>query len=168
MKKIKALFHKYSKWLEIIFLATVTLAVFVEIISISKSISPGALAHQFGNVALWKIIVVIVVGLLGVSPMIAYDYLLNKTLHNKLTFGYLFESSWVINTINNLAGFGGFVSVGLRTEFYGKKIENKQFAATLTRLFMFIMSGLSFYSLVALIMVLTGVATDYVGNFGSG
>lgn len=165
MKKIKALFHKYSKWLEIIFLATVTLAVFVEIISISKSISPGALAHQFGNVALWKIIVVIVVGLLGVSPMIAYDYLLNKTLHNKLTFGYLFESSWVINTINNLAGFGGFVSVGLRTEFYGKKIENKQFAATLTRLFMFIMSGLSFYSLVALIMVLTGVATDYVGNF---
>lgn len=165
MRKIKALFHKYSKWLEIIFLATVTLAVFVEIISISKSISPGELARQFGGIAIWKIILVIVVGLIGVSPMVAYDHLLNKTLHNKLKFSYLFESSWVINTINNLAGFGGFVSVGLRTEFYGKKIENKQFGATLTRLFMFIMSGLSFYSLIALIMVFTGVATDYVGNF---
>lgn len=165
MSKIKALFHKYSKWLEAIFLAAVTLAVFVEITSISKTISPSILADQFGNVAFWKIVIVIVVGLLGVSPMVAYDYLLNKTLNNKLKFSYLFESSWVINTINNLAGFGGFVSVGLRTEFYGKKIENKHFAATLTRLFMFIMSGLSFYSIIALIMVLTGVATDYVGNF---
>lgn len=165
MRKIKNLFHKYSKWLEGFFLAAVVLAVFVGITSISKSISPEILAQQFGDIAIWKIVLVIVVGLIGVSPMVAYDYLLNKTLNNKVKFGYLFESSWIINTINNLAGFGGFVSVGLRTEFYGKKIENKHFAATLTRLFMFIMSGLSFYSIICLIMGFAGLTTSYVNNF---
>lgn len=165
MKKITALFHRYSKWLEGIFLAAVTLAVLVEITSISKTISPSELASQFGDIAFWKILIVIIIGLIGVSPMVGYDHLLNKTLENKISYRYLFESSWIINTINNLAGFGGFVSVGLRTEFYGKKIENKHFAGTLTRLFMFIMAGLSFYSVIALIMVLTGLANDYVGNF---
>lgn len=163
--KIEELFHKYSKWIEGIFLLAVTVAVLVEIVSISKTISPSQLAIQFGDIPGWKIVAIILAGLVAVSPMIGYDVLLNKSLGNKETKLYLFESSWIINSINNLAGFGGLVSVGLRTEFYGKKVESKNFAATLTRLFMFIMSGLSLFSLAALLMVWTGFANAYVSQY---
>ncbi|QBO35325.1 bifunctional lysylphosphatidylglycerol flippase/synthetase MprF [Periweissella cryptocerci] len=163
--KIEAIFHKYSKWIESIFLIAVSVAVLVEIVSISKTISPSQLAVQFGDIPVWKIGAIIIAGLVAVSPMIGYDVLLNKSLGNKMTKAYLFESSWIINSINNLAGFGGLVSVGLRTEFYGKKVESKNFAATLTRLFMFIMSGLSLFSIVALIMVWTGYANAYVSQY---
>ncbi len=53
--------------------------------------------------------------------MIGYDIILNRLLGQKLKKSYLFETSWLINTINNVAGFGGFVSIGLRSELYGYK-----------------------------------------------
>ncbi|MBM7543570.1 phosphatidylglycerol lysyltransferase [Weissella beninensis] len=165
MQKMKVLLQRYAKVFEGIFLIAVSIAILVEVISISKTISPAILVDKFGDVSFIKLVAVVMIGLIGVSPMLGYDMLLNKTLNNKLNLRYLFETSWVINTINNLAGFGGFVSVGLRTEFYGKKNNNKLFAKTLTRLFMFIMSGLSIYSAIALLLVICGYANHYVQQY---
>ena len=165
MQKLRMLLQKYSKAFEGMFLVAVSIAILVEVISISKTISPTILADKFGDIPFYKLIFAILIGLIGVLPMVSYDVLLNKTLSNKLSVRYLLETSWAINAINNLAGFGGFVSVGLRTEFYGKKMNNKLFAATLTRLFMFIMSGLSIYSIISLILIILGYANQYVQQY---
>ena len=55
----------------------------------------------------------------------------------------------MINTINNIAGFGGFVSIGLRSELYGQRKDSKQVMQALSKVFFILMAGLSLYSLVS-------------------
>ncbi|WP_316378084.1 hypothetical protein, partial [Enterococcus faecium] len=45
--------------------------------------------------------------------------------------------------INNIAGFGGFVSVGLRSELYGQKKESRNVIQALSKVFLFLMAVLS-------------------------
>ena len=56
----------------------------------------------------------VVIGLVAVLPMLFYDLILNKELETDYSKSYILETSWAVNTINNLAGFAGLVDVGLR------------------------------------------------------
>ncbi len=76
--------------------------------------------------------------------MIGYDIILNRLLGQKLSARYLSETSWIINTMNNLVGFGGFISIGLRSEFYGKEKNGKDVAQAISKIFIYLMSGLWF------------------------
>ncbi|MGC3561026.1 hypothetical protein, partial [Enterococcus faecium] len=77
-----------------------------------------------------------------------YEIILNRKLEQKQNPRYLFETSWVINSINNIAGFGGFVCVGLRSELYGQKKESRNVFHALSKVFLFLMAGLSIYRLL--------------------
>ena len=55
---------------------------------------------------------------MAVAPMIFYDSILNKELNQKQKLSYLLETSWTINSLNNMIGFG-LVDIGLRYSFYG-------------------------------------------------
>ena len=101
-----------------IFLISVVVIIISELIRIGKTLSVAQLDETFGTIPLWKTILMLLIGLLSVSPMIGYDIILNRLLDQKPPKRYLLETSWMINTINNVAGFGGFVSIGLRSELY--------------------------------------------------
>ena len=66
--------------------------------------------------------------------MLNYDLTLNRILNLKVSKRELLESSWIVNTINNIGGFGGLVSMGLRSEFYGNKTEEKKILPALTHI----------------------------------
>ena len=89
-----------------------------------------------------------VIGLVSVTPMLNYDLTLNRILNLKVSKRELLESSWIVNTINNIGGFGGLVSMGLRSEFYGNKTEEKKILPALTHILLFVLSGLSIYSIL--------------------
>ena len=99
----------------------VAVIVLGELLSLSKTISVDQLTTLFSELAVWRVALMLLISLLCIAPMIGYDIILNRLLGQKLSARYLSETSWIINTMNNLVGFGGFISIGLRSEFYGKE-----------------------------------------------
>lgn len=151
---------KRSEWLKenlgiikVIFLISVLLIIIREIMLISQTFSYAKIMATMGQIPLWKIALMLVIGLVAVLPMVGYDYLLTQSLQQKITKKYLLKTSWVVNTINNVAGFGGVISIGLRSSFYGKNQDAKTVTQMLSKIFLFIMSGLSIYSLFGLLIV---------------
>ena len=59
-------------------------------------------------------------------------------------------SAWVTNTINNLAGFGGVVGATLRINFT-EKMYRGRVVATVSKVALFLISGLSILSFVAFV-----------------
>ncbi|HIB1905134.1 TPA: bifunctional lysylphosphatidylglycerol flippase/synthetase MprF [Enterococcus faecium] len=142
-----------------IFLISVIVIIVGELMSIGKTLSIQQLGETFATIPIWKSGLMLLIGLVSVLPMIGYDIILNRMLEQKQNPRYLFETSWLINTINNIAGFGGFVSVGLRSELYGQKKESRNVIQALSKVFLFLMAGLSIYSLLSfLLVVFTPVA----------
>lgn len=150
MEKIVSFFKKNAGKLKGIFLISVGVIVLVEILSISRTLSPAQLEDTFSRVSLASLVLLLIVGLVSVSPMLFYDFILTGMLPQKFKTSYILQTSWITNTINNLAGFGGLVSVGLRNEFYGKSLSGKQVFHALSKILIFLLSGLSIYCFVSL------------------
>lgn len=167
MKKVIALIKEKSGYLKAIFLISVLIIIFNEVANLAKNIDYDQLSTLLTDIPPQKILAILLIGLLCVTPMLGYDILLNKMLgsgsHHKLS--YILETSWIINTINNLAGFGGFVSVGLRTAFFGSKRAGKSFFNTLSKVFLFLLSGLSFFSLLSFILIMTHSVDSYLAQY---
>lgn len=165
MKKIIQWFKDHMSFFKTVFIFSVIVIVIAELLSISKTISFDQLSDIFQDIAFWKIALMLIIGLISVLPMIGYDIILNQILGQKQKKLFLFESSWMINTINNIAGFGGLISIGLRSEFYGKKQEGRKVAQSLTKILLFLMSGLSIYSLVAFFILIFGHANEFLQQY---
>ena len=165
MKKVFQWFKARMNFLKTVFILSVIAIVIAELISISKTISFNQLGAIFQDISVWKIALMLLIGLISVLPMIGYDILLNQMLGQKPNKKFLFESSWTINTINNIAGFGGLISIGLRSEFYGKKQEGRKVAQSLTKILLFLMSGLSIYSLFSFFLLLLSHANEFFQQY---
>ncbi|GGI64987.1 bifunctional lysylphosphatidylglycerol flippase/synthetase MprF [Enterococcus alcedinis] len=171
MKKLIEGIKKYFGLLKLLFFLSVVVIVVRELLVLNKSLSYEKLLEIFSQIALWKILLMLLVGILSVTPMIGYDWILNRNLDRKWPKKYLLETSWMINTINNIAGFGGLISIGLRSQIYGKNKEVKAVTAALSKIFLFMMSGLSIYSAFALLRIGTqphtsGLANDWLWLLG--
>ena len=105
------------------------------------------------------------IGLVSVVPMIGYDFTLNNILEQRPKKLYIFETSWLVNTLNNIAGFGGFVSAGLRSEFYGKQTSGKKVIQALSKILVFTMSGLSIYALLSFFLVMFDDHNQYLRQY---
>lgn len=165
MKKMLQWIKDHVSYFKTIFIFSVVIIVFRELLSISKTISLNQLANSFQDIAIWKIGLMGLIGLISVTPMIGYDVILNKILKQKPKKTFLIKSSWMINTINNIAGFGGLISIGLRSEFYGKKKDGKTVIQALSKILIFLMSGLSIYSMIAFFLVMFVHTNNYLQQY---
>lgn len=165
MKSIFQWFKDRASYFKMIFIFSVVIIVIQELISISKTISAQQLGDIFRDISAWKIVLMFLIGLIAVLPMVGYDLILNKILKQKPDKLYLLETSWMINTINNIAGFGGLISIGLRSEFYGKEKNGKLVVRALSKILVFLMSGLSIYSLISFFLVMFGHPNDYLQQY---
>jgi phosphatidylglycerol lysyltransferase len=165
MKKMFQWIKDHAGFFKIIFMTSVMVIVIGELLTLSKTISFSQLNSIFQSIPLWKIGLMLVIGFVSVLPMIGYDVVLNRILRQKPKPSYLFETSWVINTINNIAGFGGLISIGLRSEFYGKESQGKQVVKALSKILLFLMAGLSIYSLLSFLMLLFGYANEFLQQY---
>ncbi|MGM9903055.1 bifunctional lysylphosphatidylglycerol flippase/synthetase MprF [Enterococcus hirae] len=152
-KKTIQWFKNHLRLIKTVFLISVLVIIIGELMKIGTTLSAAQLAEVFSTIPIWKIGIMLIIGLLSVLPMIGYDLILNQLLNQKQKPLYLLETSWMINTINNIAGFGGFISIGLRSEVYGKRKSSRQVMQALSKIFLFLMAGLSIYSLISFLMV---------------
>lgn len=165
MQKLIAKLKGYESIFKMIFLFAVIVIVAGELISISKTINVEQLKTTLIDVPIYKVFFMFVIGLIAVLPMVGYDFTLNKMLNLEHKKSYIFETSWLINTINNIAGFGGFVSIGLRSEFFGKGKKGKDVVSALSKILIFLMSGLSIYSLISFFLVMFTDINPYLQQY---
>lgn len=154
-RKILEILKKNSRLLKALFLFSVLLFVVNQMTGILQ----GMTWHQLGEIifSLRKrhLVIMIVTGLVAVMPMMTYDWVTVSILEEggkpRMPRKYLLTSAWATNTINNLAGFGGVIGATLRARFYGREVETKKTVATVSKVALFMLTGLSFLCFIAMI-----------------
>ena len=129
-----------------VFFISIAVLVVVELIRLKRTITLESLESALSGLSIWHLALMVVIGLVAVLPMLFYDLILNKELETDYSKSYILETSWAVNTINNLAGFAGLVDVGLRYSFYSEDGHEKSGVKALSRLLPYFMSGLSLLS----------------------
>ncbi|WP_232219569.1 hypothetical protein [Streptococcus sp. ACS2] len=110
---------KWQTLIKFVLFLSIASLVIVEITRLFKTISFDKIVEILGKLSPLNVICLALFGFMAVAPMIIYDRILNKELNRKQKLSYLLETSWTINSLNNMIGFAGLVDIGLRYSFYG-------------------------------------------------
>ena len=146
-----------KKWqilIKLVLFISIASLVIVEITRLFKTISFDKIEEILVGLSPLEIICLALFGFMAVAPMIFYDRILNKELHQKQTLSYLLETSWTINSLNNMIGFAGLVDVGLRYSFYGDEERPEKSMQGISRVIPYFMSGFSMFALIGLVFTL--------------
>ena len=153
MSKIIRILKKWRNLIKLVLFMSIGSLVIIEIVRMFKSISIDEVTSTIGNLAPEKVLFLFVLGFVAVSPMMLYDYILNNELDQKPRLSYLLQTSWTINTLNNMIGFAGLVDIGLRYSFYADEEKPDRSMQAISRVMPYFMSGFSFMSLISLILI---------------
>ena len=117
---------KWQTLIKLVLFISIASLVIVEITRLFKTISFDKIEEILLGLSPLDIICLALFGFMAVAPMIFYDRILNKELHQKQTLSYLLETSWTINSLNNMIGFAGLVDVGYDILFMEMKKDLKK------------------------------------------
>ena len=145
---------KWQTLIKLVLFISIASLVIVEITRLFKTISFDKIEEILVGLSPLDIICLALFGFMAVAPMIFYDRILNKELHQKQTLSYLLETSWTINSLNNMIGFAGLVDVGLRYSFYGDEERPEKSMQGISRVIPYFMSGFSLFALIGLVFTL--------------
>ena len=149
MNKLISFFKKWQNVLKSILFLSISILVLLELAKMGKTISPEAVKNILSGLSPFQIVSLLVLGILSVSPMMLYDFILCKELKKKISLGKLIESSWTINSLNNLIGFAGLVDVGLRYSYFTEEDKGEETMQGISKVMPYFMSGLSLYCLLS-------------------
>ncbi|WP_373774017.1 bifunctional lysylphosphatidylglycerol flippase/synthetase MprF [Streptococcus ferus] len=153
MKTIIEKLKAFMPIIKVIFFTSIVVLIIVELMHLKQTISVKELGQVLQGISWLNIFLIFLVGTLAVFPTTGYDFIVNRLLKTNHSKSYILQTSWCINTFNNLTGFGGIIDIGLRLAFYGKKGEEEMELQEVTRFLPYLISGLSFISLVSLGLV---------------
>ena len=148
---MKKLFDNLKKYLEPLFILSVFILVVVEFKSLSKEISYDKVASTLRGIPFLNVILMLAVGILAVVPMINYDVIFNRLIDNKEEKRTIYETSYTVNTMNNLIGFGGLINIGLRNYFYGRRKDKVEMVKVILETYFYYLIGISVLSLLGLV-----------------
>ncbi|MBP1039905.1 bifunctional lysylphosphatidylglycerol flippase/synthetase MprF [Vagococcus sp. BWB3-3] len=147
VRTIGSWIRKHSSWLKVIFLFSVLLFVVNQMTSILQGMTWEDLKAVLSSQRKQTLLLMTAIGLTAVLPMLVYDWVTVSILEEngkpRLSRKTLFTSAWTTNTLNNLAGFGGVIGATLRARFYGQEAETKKVVTTVSKVAIFMLSGLS-------------------------
>ena len=142
----------HSLVLKLIFFGSVLVFVANQVANIAHGMSWQDIWQTMGQQNHFTLALMILMGLIGVLPMLLYDWVTIRVLEKqgkpKMKRQDFFLAAFITNTINNLAGFGGIVGASLRASFYGKDSNRKRVLATVSKVALFMLTGLSIWSFI--------------------
>ncbi len=157
---MRTFYHRTINWSQKHFtaiklwLALIILVVVIHIASgIVTKVSGAKMHAAFATQTPLSLITLLILGFVSVLPMLTYDFSMVDLLPHRFKTGYVIKSGWIVNTLTNIAGFGGFLGSSLRAHFYSNGASKKQIIAALSKVALFLLAGLSTYCLISLIMI---------------
>lgn len=151
---MKNAISKMKKWVKPIFVLSVFLLIVMEFTKLSKEISVEKISEIFLSVSIDRFLAIVVLAIICILPMTRYDFIFNRLVGQNFKKRYIFETSFSINTLNNLLGFGGIINIGLRNHYYGKNLEKKKLVTVTLQAYLYYVVGMSFLSALGVIYVL--------------
>jgi phosphatidylglycerol lysyltransferase len=100
------------------------------------------------SLTLFEYFMIFALGIISVSPMFLYDFVLVRLLNLDLSFRKILAVAWLANTTSNLIGLGGVAGTTIRTLFYRKDRTASQIVKAVSSVTIFLLSGLSILSLL--------------------
>lgn len=159
---IKKFIKQKATILKLLFVFSVMIFVIYEVGRIFKQVDWQIVGDNLSEQSFGVIFLLLVLGMLAVCPMLLYDFVIVKFLPGKYSLGYILRSGWIVNTFTNLAGFGGILGATLRANFYNKDASKKQVLYALSKIALFLLSGLSLFCWLCLaLMLTTNIDTTY-------
>lgn len=157
-----AAINRHMLLLRLLFVFSVLLYVVHEVGRDLQQISGAQVAAIFANQSMTSLFAMLVVGFIAVTPMLNYDFNIVKFLPGTFKRGYVIRSGWTVNTFTNIAGFGGLLGASLRANFYSKGATRKEILFAISKIALFLLTGLSLVCWLALFQVFfLGVGTIF-------
>ena len=153
IKKIWNFIQKHLNILKAIFVMAVLVYVIIELGRIVRDLNGQEVRNCLSTQDPLTLIVLFIFGFVAVLPMLNYDYEITKFLPGEYSLLYILKSGWTVNTFTNILGFGGFLGASLRAHFYGKKASQKQILFAISKIALFLLSGLSIWCLISLTLI---------------
>lgn len=160
MRSIISFLKKYQNIIKGILFITILILVLTELFHITKTISFSVVKKIIEHLSPIQVFSLFIFGIIAVSPMMLYDYILTKELGKKISVGKLIENSWTINSLNNLIGFAGIVDVGLRYSYFSEKEKEGKTMQSISKVMPYFMSGLSLLSLLSVFSIFLSYKND--------
>lgn len=163
---MKGIIHTSKPYIKAIFIISIILLVTRELLAITKQTNWTELLIILDTLPIPVLFLLLIIGFASVSVLLAYDFILNRMIGSNYSKIYILKSSWIINSFNNLIGFGGIIGSGLRASFFSdhestKKNVHKNIASIL----FFALSGLSILAFIHLCILLFVVDNSHVTNY---
>lgn len=160
--KLKDFIDKRMTLIKLIFVFSVLIFVVRQLAKIIREVNGEQFKTVLASQSQSSLLIMLIVGFISILPMLVYDYSIVQFLPGKFSPGYIVRSGWIVNTFTNLLGFGGLLGASLRAHFYGKSASRKQILYAISKVALFLISGLSLLCFVSLIMIFGfGIGTGF-------
>ncbi len=151
--KLRKFVDKRMTVIKLIFVFSVLIFVVRQLAKIIREVNGEQFKNVLASQSKESLAIMLVIGFISIIPMLIYDFSIVKFLPTKFSPGYVVRSGWVVNTFTNLLGFGGLLGASLRAHFYGKGATRKQILYAISKVALFLVSGLSLLCFTALVMI---------------
>lgn len=145
--------EKYSRIIKIAFVTSIILFVVHALTDFFKTVNWHQVSTGLTNLSASSIIILFIAGIVAVVPMLGYDFAIIHFLPGQFKRSYIIRCGWITNTLTNIAGFGGVLGATLRGYFYRKSANRKDILLAISKIAVFLLSGLSVLCWVALIIM---------------
>lgn len=151
--KLKEFINKRMTIIKLLFVFSVLIFVVRQIAKIIRQVNGAQFKAVLASQTTGSLVLMMGFGFIAILPMLIYDFSIVKFLPTAYSPGYVVKSGWVVNTFTNLLGFGGLLGASLRAHFYGKGATKHQILYAISKVSLFLISGLSILCFVSLVMI---------------
>lgn len=110
--------------------------------------------ESFGRINRWHLFGLFVCGGASMILLSLYDLILVKTLKLDIATNKVFRVSYIINALNAIIGFGGFIGAGLRAFVYKNYTsERKKLVHAISIVLISMLTGLSLLSILVVLHI---------------
>lgn len=153
---------KHLTTLKVLFVLAVLVFVIFEVGRISQDLNGEQMRASLATQSPVSLLILLVVGLIAVTPMLTYDFVITELLPGHYKPAYVIKSGWIVNTFTNIAGFGGLLGASLRANFYHEKASQKQVLFAISKIAMFLLAGLSLWSMIGILVIFVfGIGAEF-------
>lgn len=153
---------KHLTTLKVLFVLAVLVFVIFEVGRISQDLNGEQMRASLATQSPVSLLILLVVGLIAVTPMLTYDFVITELLPGHYKPAYVIKSGWIVNTFTNIAGFGGLLGASLRANFYHEKASKKQVLFAISKIAMFLLAGLSLWSMIGIVVIFVfGIGAEF-------
>ncbi|QIK56516.1 lysylphosphatidylglycerol synthetase family protein [Erysipelothrix sp. HDW6A] len=148
--------NKIKKLIKPLFFITILAITVNKLIGELSTIDFQKVYSTMQNQSFISIIVLVLVGLVGVSILSLYDLVLVKSLKLDVSKKAMIKVSWISNSLNNVIGFGGVIGATIRYNYLEKFSDEKQksnLKKSISFMLFSMLSGIAVLSFLVMIKV---------------